>query len=199
MKRFTILALVVSAAALCLSIIGFITVSRQVQEMQALAKRTEQAAEQTQAQLAESQESQSAAIAAVQLTTENQGKQLDGLAEQVRKLSEQPAKDIQYVMFLGTNDKDTNEPVFTPDDAKAQADTILSRYFSGFTIQEARGGWTNDDGTVSHEYTVVILLSDTTPEAVHAAANELIDVFHQSAVLIQANETTTEFYVGAAQ
>ena len=97
MKRFTILALVVSAAALCLSVIGFITVSRQVQEMQALAKRTEQAAEQTQAQLAEAQESQSAAIAAVQLTTENQGKELDGLAEQVRKLSEQPAKDIQYL------------------------------------------------------------------------------------------------------
>ena len=25
------------------------------------------------------------------------------------------AADIQYVLYLGTNDKDTNEPVFTPE------------------------------------------------------------------------------------
>ena len=31
-------------------------------------------------------------------------------------------------------------------------------------------------------------------EAVHAAADELIEAFHQSAVLIQANPTNTEFY-----
>ena len=31
-----------------------------------------------------------------------------------QKPAEQPEKDIQYVLFLGTNDKDTNEPVFSP-------------------------------------------------------------------------------------
>ena len=30
-------------------------------------------------------------------------------------------EDIQYVLFLGTNDKDTNEPVFTPEEAKEKA------------------------------------------------------------------------------
>ena len=105
------------------------------------------------------------------------------------------ASDTQYVMYLGTNDKDTNEPVFEPDEAKAQAESILIDHFGGYTIQEANGGWI-DEGTVYQEYTLVIYLSDTTLEQVHASADELIRVFNQSSVLIQANQTTTEFYAG---
>ena len=105
-------------------------------------------------------------------------------------------EDIQYVMYLGTNDKDTNEPVYTPDEAKAKAEEILLDHFGGYTIQEANGGWKDGD-MVYTEYTLVIYLSDTDIEAVHAAADEMIEAFHQSSVLIQANRTTTEFYAGA--
>jgi hypothetical protein len=41
---------------------------------------------------------------------------------------------------------------------------------------------------------LVIYLSDTTEDQVHAAADELIRVFNQSSILIQANPTKTEFY-----
>ncbi len=108
---------------------------------------------------------------------------------------EDEGEDIQYVMYLGTNDKDTNKPVFTQAEALERARDILIRHFGGYTIQEANGGWINDD-IVFQEYTLVIYLSDTTPEAVHAAADELLEVFHQSSVLIQANPTKTEFYSG---
>ena len=70
---------------------------------------------------------------------------------------------------------------------------ILIRHFGGYTIQEARGGWI-DEGTVYQEYTLVIYLSDTTLEKVHAAADEMIATFRQSSVLIQENPTRTEFY-----
>lgn len=103
--------------------------------------------------------------------------------------------DIQYVLYLGTNDKDTNKPVFTQAEAKEKAKEILIRHFGGFTIQEAEGGWI-DEGTIFQEYTLVIYLSDTTTEAVHAAADELVEAFHQSSVLIQTNPTKTEFYSG---
>jgi hypothetical protein len=103
--------------------------------------------------------------------------------------------DIQYVMYLGTNDKDTNEPVFAPDEAKEKAEEILLDHFGGYTIQEANGGWKDGD-IVYTEYTLVIYLSDTTLKDVHAAADEMVKTFHQSSVLIQANETTTEFYSG---
>ena len=102
--------------------------------------------------------------------------------------------DIQYVLYLGTNDKDTNEPVYTPEEAMEHADAVLTDYFYGFTIQDARGGWVNDDGSVAHEYTIVIYLSDTDLDQVHAACDALIEEFNQSSVLIQQNHTTTEFY-----
>lgn len=104
--------------------------------------------------------------------------------------------DIQYVMYLGTNDKDTNEPVFTPEEAMEKAKEILIRHFGGYTIQEAHGGWI-DDGKIYQEYTLVIYLSDTTAEKVHAAADEMIETFRQSSVLIQENQTKTEFYSAA--
>ena len=104
--------------------------------------------------------------------------------------------DIQYVMYLGTNDKDTNKPVFTEAEAQEQVKDILIRHFGGYTIQEASGGWI-DEGTVYQEYTLVIYLSDTTEEAVHDAADELIETFRQSSVLIQTNPTRTEFYSGS--
>ena len=111
----------------------------------------------------------------------------------VEKMSR--GKDVQYVMYLGTNDKDTNKPVFSPDKAKEEAEKILLDHFGGYTIQEANGGWIDGD-TVYTEYTLVIYLSDTDLASVHAAADDMIKVFNQSSVLIQANTTTTEFYAG---
>ena len=104
--------------------------------------------------------------------------------------------EIQYVMYLGTNDQDTDKPVFTQTEALEKAREVLIRRFGGYTIQEAHGGWIGDDGQNYQEYTLVIYLSDTTEDQVHAAADELISLFNQSAVLIQANPTRTEFYSG---
>ena len=119
----------------------------------------------------------------------------DGASSEVKE-EEQAKADIQYVMYLGTNDKDTNKPVCTQEEAKEKARDILIRHFGGYTLQEASGGWIGDDGVVYQEYTLVIYLSSTTEEAVHTAADELIQVFNQSSVLIQANPTTTEFFSG---
>ena len=111
--------------------------------------------------------------------------------------AEQPSsvEDVQYVMYVGTNDKDTTEPVLPPEEARAKAQEILLRHLGGYTIQEANGGWI-DGEKVYTEYTMVIYMSDTVPEKVHAVGDEMISVFHQSSVLIQANQTRTEFYSG---
>ena len=121
---------------------------------------------------------------------------LDDLAEdRVPADAEAADEDMQYVMYLGTNGKDTNKPVFTQAEALEQAKAILLEHFGGYTIQEANGGWIDGD-TEYQEYTLVIYLSDTTEADVHAAADELIEVFDQSSVLIQTNPTKTEFYSG---
>jgi hypothetical protein len=103
-------------------------------------------------------------------------------------------EDIQYVLYLGTNDKDTNQPVFSHEESKEKAKEILIKELGGYTIQEAEGGWVDDSGTVYQEYTLVIHLSDATLDQVHKVCDELIETFHQSSVLIHQNKTTTEFY-----
>ena len=102
-------------------------------------------------------------------------------------------KTVQFVMYVGTNDQDTNKPVFTQAESLEKLKEVLIRHFGGYTIQEASGGWI-DSGIEYQEYTLVVYLSDTTLEAVHSAADELISLFHQSSILIQQNPTTTEFY-----
>ena len=104
--------------------------------------------------------------------------------------------EVQYVLYVGTNDKDTNQPVYPPAECMEKAKEALINRFGGYTIQEAQGGWIGEDGTEYQEYTLVIYLSDTTEEDVHAAAEEFIELFHQSSILIQGYETTTEFYSG---
>jgi adenosylhomocysteine nucleosidase len=115
------------------------------------------------------------------------------VAEATSEPSSAEDGDVQYVLYLGTNDKDTNKPVFTQAEAMEKAREILIRNFGGYTIQEAHGGWIDGD-TEYQEYTLVIYLSDTNIEAVHAAADELVETFHQSSVLIQTNPTKTEYY-----
>ena len=110
-----------------------------------------------------------------------------------QKTAANEGTDTQYVVFLGTNDKDTNEPVFSQDEAKSRLEEILLKHFGGYTIMEASGGWA-DDGTIYREYTLVIYLSDTTIDKVRVAADEMLQVFNQRSVLIQSNETQTEFY-----
>lgn len=102
--------------------------------------------------------------------------------------------DTQYVLYLGTNDKDTNLPVYTPDESKEKAKAILIDSLGGYTIQEANGGWIGDDGTEYQEYTLVIHLSDTDLDTVHSVAAKFIKEFNQSSILIQSNQTKTEFY-----
>ncbi|SEF77400.1 Protein of unknown function [Eubacterium ruminantium] len=108
---------------------------------------------------------------------------------------EQKAGEEQFVIYLGTNDKDTNKPVFTPEEAKEKAREVLLEDFDGFTILEADGVW-KDSSKIFQEYTVVICFSDTNIDNIHKAADKLIKVFNQSSILIQTNTVKSEFYEG---
>ena len=110
--------------------------------------------------------------------------------------ADEAGADEEFVLYLGTNDKDTNQPVYTKEESKERAKAILMKDFGGYTIQEAEGGWRSDDGTEYQEYTLVIYLSDTDIDSVHAAAKELIEEFNQSSVLINTERVATEYYEG---
>ncbi len=129
----------------------------------------------------------------------SQSQQASDSATSAANSAAQAQGDVQYVLYLGTNDKDTNEPVFSHEECKEKARQILISKLGGYTIQEAEGGWVGDNGKVCQEYTLVIYLSDTTEDKVHEVSDELVKTFRQSSVLIQKNVTQTEFYSGAQE
>lgn len=104
--------------------------------------------------------------------------------------------EVQYVLYLGLNDKDSHEPVMTRSEAKDVLEDILLQRFGGYTIQEASGGWVDVDGAVFREDSLAIYLSEVSEAETHALAQRLMEVFHQRTILIQANRTHTEFYSG---
>lgn len=105
--------------------------------------------------------------------------------------------DVQYVLYLGVDDKNTDEPVYSHDDAKKVLEEILARRMGGYTVLEAEGGWVGDDNVEYQGYTLVIYLEDTTPEKVHALCDELLVKFDQSCILIKTDNSATEFYRGS--
>ncbi|MBR0377646.1 MAG: hypothetical protein IJI04_04430 [Lachnospiraceae bacterium] len=50
----------------------------------------------------------------------------------------------QYVMYVGTNDKDTYQPEHTNEEARDIVDEICLKYFEGYTLQEAIGSWVDE-------------------------------------------------------
>lgn len=135
------------------------------------------------------------AVIALTVSQISMTKRMADLAKPDEEAASETAGDIQYVLYLGTNDKDTTEPVLPPEEAKEAAKEILINSLGGYTIQEAEGGWIDGD-KIYQEYTLVIYLSDTDIDTVHKVADELITRFNQSSVMIQSNQTTTEFYSG---
>ncbi|MBQ3404057.1 MAG: hypothetical protein IJG63_01400 [Oscillospiraceae bacterium] len=53
-----------------------------------------------------------------------------------RKSAESAPGGVQYFMYLGTNDKDTEQSAFPPEEAKAQAEKILIDHLGGYKMNE---------------------------------------------------------------
>lgn len=104
--------------------------------------------------------------------------------------------EIQYVMYVGTNDKDTYEPKYTHEEAMNIVDEVCLKYFEGYTIQEALGSWTDETGTPTHEYTIVCYFDGADKDSVYKAADEIIVALNQNTVLIETNIITVDYYSG---
>ena len=114
-----------------------------------------------------------------------------------RKTASIPETNLQYVMYVGTNDKDTYAPRFTHEEAIDIVDRICLKHFDGYTIQEATGSWIDETGTPTHEYTIVCFFDSARKEAVYAAADEIIEALNQNTVLIEVNELSSiDYYSG---
>ena len=102
----------------------------------------------------------------------------------------------QYVIYVGTNDKDTYAPKYSQEDARRIVDEICLKHFEGYTLQEAIGSWTDEKHNITHEYTIVCYFDDADRESVYKAADEIIAALNQNTVLIERDDIRIEYYSG---
>ena len=105
-------------------------------------------------------------------------------------------KAIQYVMYVGANDKDTYRPEHSQEEARDIVDRVCLKYFDGYTLQDATGAWTDETGEITHEYTLVCYFDGADGETVYRAADEIIEALNQNTVLIEKDEIDMEYYGG---
>ena len=100
----------------------------------------------------------------------------------------------QYVMYIGTNDKDTYKPEHTKEEALKIVDEICLKYFDGYTLQDATGSWKDEKDVITHEYTIVCYFDGADRETVCKAADDVIAALNQNTVLIESDDIRMEYY-----
>lgn len=106
-------------------------------------------------------------------------------------------RDVKYTMYVGTNDKDTYEPVLPFEEARELANNICAKYVtSGFTQIDGMVGWMDENGVLATENTLIYLFFDATEEQLQKVMDELIEVLHQSSILVEKHEADYIFYSG---
>ena len=111
--------------------------------------------------------------------------------------AEESETSAQFVMYVGTNDKDTYAQIIPTEEAKEIIDRICFKYLGGYTIQDAVGSWVDETGTATHENTIVCYFDGTDEETVHRIADEIILELNQNTVLIETTSVRMEYYGGA--
>lgn len=112
------------------------------------------------------------------------------------KPSADTGKSTQYIMYVGTNDKDSYQPEHSQEEARDIVDAVCLKYFEGYTLQDATGAWTDETGSITHEYTLVCYFDDADKATVYQAADEVIQALNQNTVLIEEDEIAIEYYGG---
>ena len=106
-------------------------------------------------------------------------------------------RQTKYTLYVGMNDKDSQEQTYGLNEAKQVMFMIVRKYTGGCTFYEAEGCWYDDEKKVTFtEKTLVCVLLDTTQEAVKSIMDEALKVFNQSSILLETEEVRGAFYTG---
>lgn len=112
----------------------------------------------------------------------------------VKILGQEAEQGLKYTLYIGLNDKDTYEQLISTEDAIEKANRIVADYAGGYTQMTAHGGWTNDDGTMGHENTMVYIIYDIDEASLKAMLDDLLKEFNQSSILVEKDDTPHIYY-----
>ena len=101
--------------------------------------------------------------------------------------------DKVYSLYIGLSDSETEE-IYDQDEAMATLDAVVLKYGEGLTSYKSNGAWTDEDGKLVQEPSLVYVLVGFSLEDVHKICDEAKDLFNQSSILITVASDVVEFY-----
>lgn len=121
----------------------------------------------------------------------------DTATETVATAPEGMFTENQYVLYVGTNDKDTYKMEMSKEEAHDRVNDILLEHFGGYTLSEASGYWLDDQGNPTSEYTLVCTLDEPDVDEVYAACEEIREALNQNTVLVEHDTIDMQYYAGS--
>lgn len=126
---------------------------------------------------------------------------LAGDREEVSATSALPfetAAQGKYVLYIGTNDKDTYTQQIPLEEAEQIVNEICCKYVEGYTVQQAEGGWVDESGTRTEEQTLVYSFDAVQEEDLIAIMDEVLLRLNQASILVERQDLTYCYYSGEA-
>lgn len=111
-------------------------------------------------------------------------------------LAFEEADNGKYVLYIGTNDKDTYTQLIPTEEAKAKVNEICSRYVDGYTVQTAEGGWVDETGTLTEETTLIYSFDNTSEADIRSIMDEVLKALNQNSILVEKEDLTYCYYNG---
>ena len=111
-------------------------------------------------------------------------------------LTEQMEMGKKYVLYIGTNDKDSYKQVISTEEAREMVNEICIKYVDGYTASEAKGGWVDETDTLTQENTLVYAFYEVTEEQLVNIMEEILEALNQNAILVEKQEAIYTYYSG---
>lgn len=100
----------------------------------------------------------------------------------------------RYTLYIGTNDKDTNEQIIPTDEALEIVNGICAKYVQGYTASVAVGGWVSDSGVLVEENTLVYIFVGANQQQLVLLMDEVCMALNQSAILVEYSNISNTYY-----
>lgn len=102
----------------------------------------------------------------------------------------------KYLLYIGTNDKDTYQQEIPTEEAKEIVNSICTRYTGGYTASDAKGGWVDETDTLTQENTLVYAFYDVTEDQLICIMNDVLRELNQNSILVEKQYAVYTYYSG---
>lgn len=103
---------------------------------------------------------------------------------------------VKYVLYIGTNDKDTYQQEIPTEEAKEIVNSICTKYTGGYTASDAKGGWVDETDTLTQENTLVYAFYDITEDQLVCIMNDVLLELNQNSILVEKQHAVYTYYSG---